>query len=324
MNFYRKALVILFALTLAALCGCAGADSAPADNKSGAVEMTDNTNDEAYQAAMEGGLKALGINPEELGIKPDVITDSSKEIGYQLEKPAEGDTIAIVKTSMGNFSMRFFPEFAPKAVENFIKLAKDGKYNNTVFHRVVKDFIVQGGHIGKDEKQPNGVSSYGKEFEDEFCDKLFNIRGAVSMANNGRDSNGSQFFINQMSNKKFQENGGWSFYDNIWKESCEQLKQYKDNKQFLSAYIDENGDRLINTDTVPKDVKSLYISKGGNPNLDGAFNAADRGNTVFAQVYSGMPVIDKIAQLKVDVKNVPEESVIINSIQITKYTQPKK
>ena len=324
MRIYRKALILLLSLTIAsfsALCGCSSKTATP--SKSSSSELSDDTNDEAYQAAKEGGLKALGINPEKLGIKPVVTTDSTKQAGYQLDAPAEGETVAVVKTNMGNFSMRFFPEVAPKAVGNFLKLAKSGKYNNTIFHRVINGSLVQGGHIGSDEKQPNGESASGAPFADEFCDKLLNIRGAVSMANSGRDTNGSQFFVNQTNDKKFQQNGGWSYYDNIWKDCREQLKQYKDNAQFLSAYIDENGDKMINTYIVPNDVKSLYVKKGGNPNFDGAFNAADRGNTVFAQVYSGMPVVDKIAAIKVDNKNVPKENVIIKSVEITKYSKPK-
>lgn len=320
MKNYRKALVILLAAltAFAALSGCA-ANTEPSGGQDSTADYTDNTNDEAYKAAKEGGLKALGIDPEKLGISPSVSTDSTKEAGFQLEPPKEGETVAVVTTSLGSFSMRFFPEHAPKAVENFQKLAGDGKYNNTIFHRVTKDFAVQGGHIGADEKQPNGESAFGEPFEDEFCDKLFNIRGAVAMANSGKDTNGSQFFVNQTNSKAFQKNGGWSFYDQIWKDSCEQLKQYKDNEQFLTAFIDENGDRLINTDTVPKEVKTLYVEHGGNPNLDGAFNAADRGNTVFAQVYSGMPVVDKIAAVKVDSKGVPKDNVIIKSVKLTTY-----
>lgn len=326
MKIYRKALITLLSLFCASVLvtgGCSGGNPSSA-SQNGTEELTDNTNDEAFKAAKEGGLKALGIDPEKLGIKPVVIKNSALEPGFQLQPPEEGETVAVVKTSMGNFSMRFFPEMAPKTVENFLKLARDGKYNNTVFHRVIDGFAVQGGHIGTDEKQPNGESSFGKPFEDEFCDKLYNLRGAVSMANSGKDTNGSQFFVNQTNSDKFRENGGWAFYDNIWKESCEQLKQYRDNNQFLTAYIDENGERMINTDIVPNEVKALYNAHGGNPNLDGAFNAADRGNTVFAQVYSGMPVVDKIAAVKVDGDNVPKENVIIKSVEITKYTKPKK
>lgn len=306
----------------AALCGCGGSEGS-SKAQSTAVQQSDNTNDEAYKAAQEGGIKAAGADPEKLGIKPDVICDSQNAAGYQLEQPKEGDPIAVVQTSMGSFSMRLFDKAAPKTVANFQALAKDGKYDGTIFHRVVKDFVVQGGHVGADENQPNGESADGKPLSDEFNDKLFNLRGAVSMANSGKDTNGSQFFVNQQSADAFQQNGGWSFYDGVWKDCLEQIRQYKDNNEMLTAYINENGDRMINTDLVPKDVKALYVQHGGNPNLDGAFNAADRGNTVFAQVYDGMETIDKIAAVAVDDKNVPKQNIVIKSVKLGKYSAPK-
>ena len=199
-----------------------------------------------------------------------------------------------------------------------MNLAKAGKYNNTTFHRVIKDFVIQGGHYGEDPNHPNGISSYGDEFEDEFCDKLYNIRGAVSMANSAKDSNGSQFFINQTTKDKFVNDGGWTKFDDVWKNIKTRLKSYKDSN-LVKAFIDENGDKFINTAIIPEEVKTLYNENGGNPNLDGVFNAADRGNTVFAQVIDGMDVVDKIANVTVDDKDVPLENVVINSVEIKKY-----
>lgn len=201
---------------------------------------------------------------------------------------------------------------------NFVNLAKAGKYNNTTFHRVINDFVIQGGHSGEDPKHPNGISSYGSEFEDEFCDKLFNIRGAVSMANSAKDSNGSQFFINQTSAEAFSSNGGWQQYNDLWNNVKKQLNNYRDSN-LLQAFIDENGDKFINTAIIPDEVKSLYSKNGGNPNLDGVYNAADRGNTVFAQVISGMETVDKIAKAQVDKNNVPLDTILINSVEIKTY-----
>ncbi len=104
---------------------------------------------------------------------------------------------AVIKTTMGDIKVVLFPDEAPKAVENFLTLAKDGKYNGVRFHRVIKDFMVQGGDTeGLDGM--GGQSIWGTPFEDEFSDNLWNFRGALSMANPGvEDSNGSQFFIVQ-------------------------------------------------------------------------------------------------------------------------------
>lgn len=112
----------------------------------------------------------------------------------QFAQPASGTEVARIKTSMGDIEIVFFPEYAPKAVENFITHAKDGYYNGTIFHRVIKDFMIQGG-------DPTGTgfggeSIWGNDFEDEFSMQLWNFTGALSMANTGRaSSNSSQFFI---------------------------------------------------------------------------------------------------------------------------------
>ena len=263
------------------------------------------------------GLEAMGFDPAALGIEPNINNDNNP-VGFQLEQPKKGDTIAVIHTGMGDITLRLFPAQAPKTVTNFVNLAKAGKYNNTTFHRVINDFVIQGGHSGEDPKHPNGISSYGSEFEDEFCDKLFNIRGAVSMANSAKDSNGSQFFINQTSAEAFSSNGGWQQYNDLWNNVKKQLNNYRDSN-LLQAFIDENGDKFINTAIIPDGVKSLYSKNGGNPNLDGVYNAADRGNTVFAQVISGMETVDKIAKAQVDKNNVPLDTILINSVEIKTY-----
>lgn len=120
---------------------------------------------------------------------------SSDSASYQLEPPKKDETIAVMKTSLGDVKIKFFPKEAPKAVENFTELSKKGYYNGLIFHRVMKDFMIQGG----DPKGTGtgGESIWGKPFEDEFSDKLHNYRGALSMANSGKNTNGSQFFIVQ-------------------------------------------------------------------------------------------------------------------------------
>lgn len=324
MRQFNKALIsflcVALSLVLAlSFVGCSGNKQTDEDTKAATVDEVEttfpvSTDDEAKAI---GGLEALGFDPATLGIEPKIKEDDNA-VGFQLEKPQKGETIAVLHTDYGDITLRFFAKQAPKTVTNFVNLAKAGKYNNTTFHRVIKDFVIQGGHYGEDQNHPNGISSYGDEFEDEFCDKLFNIRGAVSMANNAKDSNGSQFFINQTTKDSFVSNGGWSKYDEVWENIRTQLKNYKDSN-LLNAFVDENGDKFINTAIIPDEVKSLYNKNGGNPNLDGVFNAADRGNTVFAQVIDGMDVVDKIANVKTDDKDVPLENVVINSVEIKKY-----
>ena len=114
---------------------------------------------------------------------------------YQLKPIADGDIVAIMKTNMGDIKIKLFPNEAPKTVENFTTHAKNGYYNGLIFHRVIKDFMIQGGDpmgtgIG-------GESIWGRAFSDEFDPNLHNLRGALSMANSGPNTNGSQFFIVQ-------------------------------------------------------------------------------------------------------------------------------
>lgn len=113
----------------------------------------------------------------------------------QFAPPAKGETIAIMKTSMGNLKIKFFPKEAPTAVENFVKHAQNGYYDNLIFHRVMNDFMIQGGDpLGTGT---GGESIWNEPFEDEFSEKVLNFRGALSMANSGANTNGSQFFIVQ-------------------------------------------------------------------------------------------------------------------------------
>jgi peptidyl-prolyl cis-trans isomerase B (cyclophilin B) len=98
-------------------------------------------------------------------------------------------TAATLHTNHGAIAIELFDDDAPKTVENFLKLARDGFYNGVIFHRVIPDFMVQGG-------DPTGTGSGGPgyQFEDEFNDNKV-VRGALAMANAGPNTNGSQFFI---------------------------------------------------------------------------------------------------------------------------------
>ncbi|WML45872.1 peptidylprolyl isomerase [Neobacillus sp. PS3-40] len=108
---------------------------------------------------------------------------------------AANEKLVEMETSMGNIKIKLFPEYAPKAVENFVKHSEKGYYNGLIFHRVIKDFMIQGGD--PNGNGTGGDSIYGQPFEDEFSKQLFNLRGALSMANSGANTNGSQFFIVQ-------------------------------------------------------------------------------------------------------------------------------
>lgn len=107
-----------------------------------------------------------------------------------------GEVLVEMNTTLGSIKFKLFPKHAPKTVENFLGHAKSGYYNGIIFHRVISDFMVQGGD--PTGTGMGGESIWGQPFEDEFHDELFNLRGALSMANAGPNTNGSQFFIVQM------------------------------------------------------------------------------------------------------------------------------
>ncbi|MFA5383524.1 MAG: peptidylprolyl isomerase [Eubacteriales bacterium] len=163
----KKKFILLLILLLLILPGC---------SKTSKPEVN-QTKEQAEESSEEG------VNNQ---LKPDQ---------YQLALPEKGDTIAIITTTMGVIKVKFFPEEAPKAVENFTKLAASGYYNGLTFHRIINDFMIQGGDpLGNGT---GGESIWKKPFEDEFSDNLHNYRGALSMANSGSNTNGSQFFIVQ-------------------------------------------------------------------------------------------------------------------------------
>ncbi|GBG94674.1 peptidyl-prolyl cis-trans isomerase [Ligilactobacillus salitolerans] len=104
---------------------------------------------------------------------------------------------AVIETTLGQITVQLFPEQTPKTVENFVGLAEKHYYDGTIFHRVIPEFMIQGGDPTRTGM--GGQSLYGAPFEDEFSVELFNVRGALSMANAGPNTNGSQFFIVQSS-----------------------------------------------------------------------------------------------------------------------------
>ena len=171
---------------------------------------------------------AMGISHDKIKEKADYITKTIEENGIfdalegfgmvekelhfpQVDIETVEGPIATIKTNHGDMHIKLFPEHAPKTVANFIALSKDGYYDGVIFHRIIKDFMIQGGD--PTGTGMGGESIYGQSFEDEFSEELYNVRGALSMANAGPNTNGSQFFIVQNQHlpysKKEIARGGW-------------------------------------------------------------------------------------------------------------------
>ncbi|MDW8751107.1 peptidylprolyl isomerase [Streptococcus suis] len=216
----------------------------------------------------------------------------AKDLAYAINNPnasfpqlssdiAENEAAVKIKTTEGDITIKLFPEQASLTVENFLTHAKEGYYNGTIFHRVIKDFMIQGGDPlgngtgGESIWAGKGTTiDAGYGFKDEISAFLYNIRGSLSMANAGAGTNGSQFFINQ-------------------------------NTTDMSSQL--------STSSYPGKIIEAY-KNGGNPNLDGK-------HTVFGQVIEGMDIVDKIASVETDSSDKPKTDVKIESIEIVKdYT----
>lgn len=196
----------------------------------------------------------------------------------QLNLPKKGEEIAVIKTNLGVIKLRLFEEVAPKAVENFKTHIKNGYYDGISFHRVMDDFMIQGGD--PEGTGRGGESIWGSPFEDEFSMQYRNIRGALSMANAGPNSNGSQFFIVQKTSTEA--------------DIIKQMREMTDKQGY------------------PEEVVDAYDKHGGTFWLDGK-------HTVFGHVFEGMDIVDKIAKVQVDGNDKPVEDVVMEKVVLEEY-----
>ena len=189
--------------------------------------------------------------PKRAAVQSDVLQFAALE---------QNAVTAVIATSLGDIKVVLYPNEAPQAVENFIGLAREGYYDNTIFHRVVKDFLIQG---GDDTGTGSGGTTIwkGAPFPVEQSAKLHHYSGALSLAHAEGDtaSNNSQFFIVQTPQNSVDK--------------------------ALAEKLTANG--------APENVVKTYTQAGGAPYLDGDC-------TVFGQVYEGMDIVDRIAWANVD------------------------
>lgn len=178
-----KKLILPFLLSLTMiLAGCSGNSSQSNQN---------STNSESGQKdtySSYGG--EIGV------VQPNNDNQTTMDNSTQLAAPKSGDTIVTIETNLGTIKAKLFANEAPATVKNFTELAKQGKYDGVIFHRVIEDFMIQTG----DFELGNGRGGYsyegpGTKFNDEFAPGLANLQGTLSMANSGPNTNGSQFFI---------------------------------------------------------------------------------------------------------------------------------
>lgn len=156
------------------------------------------TRDPILVATGVGKVRFYMFNNEEDVSKStrDVQNERPTMLGQKKDskvKKAETGTGAVIHTTYGDIHIRLFPDAAPKTVENFVTHSKNGYYNSTIFHRVIRKFMIQGGDPLGDGT--GGESIWGREFEDEFSSLKHDKPYTVSMANAGPNTNASQFFI---------------------------------------------------------------------------------------------------------------------------------
>ena len=310
-NSKTKMLALLLAamMSMTALSGCSDNKKPQEQSTAEQTEQTEQT--EQSQTKPEETTQQSAGQTEKMTL--------SDESGLaQFNNPDKDSEVAILHTTAGDIGVMFFPQYAPKSVENFLTHAKDGYYDGISFHRVIEDFMIQGGDPKGDGT--GGESIWGEAFEDEFAPELHNFRGALSMANSGTNTNGSQFFINQSKADAFK-----TMVDSI-KTNYERYKKtdsYKDIKSWQALLANRMSDTTSGTfeilpERLTDEVIDLYCQTGGNMNLDGSLRNRG-GHTVFGQVYEGMDVVDAIAAVETDSSDKPKEAVTIKTIDITTY-----
>ena len=203
------------------------------------------------------------------------------------QKKSRKDEVVTIKTEQGTMRIILFDE-TPKHKANFIKLAKDKFYNGLLFHRIMDDFMIQGGDPTSRDAKPDqkvGMGDNGYKIPAEFSPKLFHQKGAVAAArdnNPDKESSGCQFYIVQ--GRK------WSKID-LAKQAARAARKPTDEQ------------------------KLVYETIGGTPHLDGSYS-------VFGQVIDGMPVIEKIASEPKDERHRPEKNIPMK-VSVKKMSKKK-
>lgn len=239
--------------------------------------------------------------------------------------PKAGDLIATFEIEgFGTIKAVLFPEAAPMGVENFQKLADAGYYKGLTVHRVIKDFMLQGGSLNGDGTGGDAMVSDDKgdgEFGIETAQNARHFYGALCYAN-AAGRNSTQFYI--VNNKQPQNLSDFDLdrYAAIVEEGKGYLKEALDADQaaaaeyyqFKTQYYQNTIDWVKNA---TDEISALYKERGGTPFLDGNY-------TVFGQVYEGFDVIDAISAVEVEdngsgEKSSPVEKIIIKDVTVTEF-----
>lgn len=258
-RFKKTAIFAMAAVLTAALAGCG----------------SENISNNSEVSSSDTAVQTQSAQTDEA-----VKSEDSEVLNFIM--PEIGEEIAVMEIKdYGTIKIKLFEEAAPKAVENFKGLAEMNYYDELIFHRIIPDFMNQGGDPRGDGT--GGNSMWGGSFDGGIAEGLYHFSGAVAYANSGSTStNGSQFYI---------VNTPESFV----------LGGLTTIEDFDAMGYD-----------IPDEAKQLYLEKGGTPHLDG-------GYTVFGQVFEGMDVVRKMAEVETDENDKPLTQVIIESVRIVEY-----
>lgn len=247
------------------------------------------------------------------------------------------ETQVLMHTSMGDIQLKLYNE-TPKHRDNFIQLVKDGTYNGLLFHRVIKDFMIQGGDVTSKNAPMNkslGAGDLGYTVPAEFnYPKYFHKKGALCAARTGdevnpeRASSASQFYI--VTGKKYSEaelNQMEKQLENRLKQSIFARLQAENKPKIMEYYRSGNKEELaILRDTLigkteletekrkdetklPKELREIYKTEGGVPFLDNQY-------TVYGEVVKGIEVVEAIQNVKTNKQDRPTENVVITSVEL--------
>ena len=229
-----------------------------------------------------------------------------------------GDLIAEFEIEgYGTIKAKLYPEVAPKGVENFVKLAKDGFYDGLTVHRVMKGFMLQGGSLNGDGT--GGEAADGGSFDVEINDNMRHFYGALCYANAGGQNTCQFYIVNNNESQDISEIDIAMIKDNV--EACKMYKAMYEEGTPGYLYYDNMetyyGNLAVMIETASDDVKAKYKEVGGTPTLDG-------GYTVFGQVYEGFNVIDGISNAPVTTNaggelSEPLSRITITTVKITEY-----
>ncbi|MCI8650552.1 MAG: peptidylprolyl isomerase [Anaerotruncus sp.] len=317
------ALLLAGSLTFG-LAACGNSESSASDASSTATATSSQASSEAPASSnseeqpQQPPQMPLGTIQEE---DPTTFAQRFEQL-YQGTQEADELPLLTMETSMGTIKIVLFPEQAPKTVENIVELAKKGYYDGLTFHRVIDDFMIQGGD--PTGTGAGGESFFGSAFQDEFSDLLHNFRGSLSMANAGYSTNGSQFFIVQAKDAF----GGASEADMLETMymnrelylatmQLQAAQQEGKTEEELNKLVDELNAQLnekmqagvpAEYGELMQPVMALYRELGGTPYLD-------YKHTVFGFVVEGMEVVDAIAAVKTE-NDKPVEDVIVQKVTV--------